>query len=125
MIIAVVGQESLPDAQSLLHVLEGEFPDATVDLRASKLPNVNYRVSVEQPDSSSFTVTKFDQGQLSCDGTESQDCRVAAAVRAALRDDFPRVVAITDDGSMYVDLVAGITPEEIRTGWRDVAEGGF
>lgn len=125
MIIVATDRSPLLSEDSLLTIAQREFGASSSTVRHDGLPTVEFRVRVEAPGEPPFTISKFDQEQLSCDGTEDQNFRVAAAVRSALPSDFPRVVAITDSGSMYVDLTTGITPDMIRNGWRDVSQGGF
>lgn len=56
------------------------------------------------------------------DGLPDQNERVAAALRAVIPADAPRIVAIDPDRNAFVDLPAGVTAEQISAGWRDVSE---
>lgn len=125
MLILTVDHTPLLDGDSLLRVARNEFGGDHVSLHYSDSPDTDFQVRVNAPGIPSFRIERSPDGHLNSDGTEEQSARVAAAIRAALPDDFPRLVAVTDSASMYVDLISGITPEMIRNGWRDVSEGGF
>ena len=119
------------DADTLFRVAQQEFGIAHVTLRYVNLPFEtdpdmrHYEVHVNERDDSWFRIEELVRGAVGTNGTEEQDARIAVAIRAALPEDFPRIVAVSDDAGMYVDLVSGITSAMIRAGWRDVSEGGF
>lgn len=127
MIITARDHTPILDADSLLDVARHAFGAENIKLYPSPIAgsSTEYVVEITVPGEPPFQINRFKRGQLSTDGTESQDYRAAVAVRAALPADFPPVVAIRDDGSEYVGLVPGITAADIAGGWRDVAEGGF
>jgi hypothetical protein len=127
MIITAIDHSPILDGEGLLRMAQREFGAEHVRYYPSADAGspTEYRVEIDIPGEPSFAVDRYKRGQLSSDGTEDQDYRVAVAVRAELPDTFPRLVALRDDGSEYVDLVPGITPADIQLGWRDVSEGGF
>lgn len=49
------------------------------------------------------------------DGTEEQCAQVAAWVRSLLPADFPRVIAADDDWAWHVELVPGISADQVLT----------
>ena len=125
MLIFAVDDSPILDADTLLRVAQAEFGADYARLTHSDSPYLDFQVQIEPPDAPSFRIGRAPDGSLNTDGTEAQGTRVAAAVRAALPEDYPRVVAVTVGASTYVDLVPGITPEMIRNRCRDVSEGGF
>ena len=118
---------ALPSEDALVAALEIEFGRDCV--RAvpitSSLSKARFHIEVQPKGEPPFGVRQLGSGNLTSDGTASQDARVAARVRSLLSDDATRVIALDDDAVAYVDLVAGITSAQVANGWRDIAEGGF
>lgn len=126
MIIGTIDWSPILDAARVRAIAESEFGAGSTTLYPETSTRRGYAIEVEPPDSTSFTIRRLPRhGQLTLDGTEPQNERFAAALRAALPTDFVRTVLINDAGSMYVDLVPGITPDQIRSGWRSADEDGF
>lgn len=127
MIIGTVDHIPLPSREQLLAALQEEFGPAHVRLAdiSRSLSTARFHISVAPPAEPPFGVRELATGELIVDGTAEQDARVAARVRALLPASYSRVVALTDDGGSFVDLVPGMTPLEIHSGWRNIAEGGF
>lgn len=127
MIITTTDGSTLPSEEALVAALGDEFGRNRVTALPITSPMSKARFHIEiQPDGEPpFAVRQLVSGGLSSDGTATQNVRVAAGVSALLPANSPRVVAIDESGSRYVDLVPGITLEQVERGWRDVAEGGF
>lgn len=126
MIISAIDRSPMPDQEALTAAVEGEFGDDAVQLVIPRVAGVSeFDLNVHPRDDSPFTIARFRNGSVSSDGTPEQNAVVAALVRSLLPSSFPRVVAIEPDGGVYVDLDAGITADEVASGWRDIALGGF
>lgn len=77
-------------------------------------PPVEHGVDVRPPGEPGFAIAWLPRsGIISVDGTREQNAMVAAWVRSQLPADFPRVIAYDDDWSWHVDLVWGITSEQV------------
>ena len=128
MIITAVDKSPLPDQATVLELLtmrygEGQVSLSEVNLEAEK---VDYSVIVRPIESSAFVVDKSrGRETLSINGTPEQNAEFAVAIRAALPEDFSRIVAVDTDEDGFVDLYPGISIDGIIGQWRDFSEGDF
>lgn len=123
MIISAIDDSPMPEREQLLDTLRRHFGADRVELFLPR--SADFDLNVTPRDAPPFRVTALDPATLTLDGLPDQNAVVAALVRQLLPDDFPRVIAFEPDGNVYVDLVPGITPAQIESGWRDISEGGF
>lgn len=123
MIISAIDDSPMPEREPLAEVLGRQFGRDRVQMFLPR--SAEFDLNMTPEDAPPFRVTALDAATLTVDGTPEQNTVVAALVRELLPDDFPRVIAFEPDGNVFVDLVPGITAEQVAGGWRDVAEGGF
>ena len=127
MVIATLVASGLGvvSADALMESLRKHFPDAKLtfnDRSRDKPRTVLYSIWVEPASDTSFTVVMFDSGDaFGLDGVDDQNEVAAVAIREAL-DTGNRVIAGDRDGSRFVDLVPGMTPMDVRNGWRPMEE---
>lgn len=120
MIITTPDDTPILDAERIAALIDRVFGTNSATIH----PADSY-VAVNPANESPFAVSPYAPALIGMDGSEGQNLRLASALRAALPKDFPRIVAVEAEKDAYVDLTAGITPEEIRDQWRPLSEGGF
>lgn len=76
-----------------------------------------YTVNVRPVNEPPFQVLQLPRGQLLIEGTPEQNTLAAAAIRDVLPANTPRVIALSEDMTQYVDLTYGITADDISRGW--------
>ncbi|MEV8250290.1 hypothetical protein AB0O87_05115 [Microbacterium sp. NPDC076768] len=125
MMILTRDKSPILDAERVQSIAEKLFGTGTSTLYQQSSDSIQYTVAIDPKEGTPFSIRQLGEGHISTDGTESQDNRFAAALRSALPSNFNRIVAVNIPSNTYVDLIPGITPEQIRSGWRPVDEGGF
>lgn len=127
MIISVIDRSPLPPREDLAAALEREFGGRAVAFADGEPPGAaaRFRMTIDPADGPHFEVWGTERGSLDLDGTALQNARAAAAIATLLPSTASRVIAIEPDRGAFVDLVPGITTDEIETDWRDISEGGF
>ncbi len=113
------------EREAVIEALRDQFPDSEITVRNwsddSKRTAI-YSISIVTPSESSFQVTALRPGNgFSIDGLESQDARAAVAIREAWHTD-KRIVAVENSGAWFVELVPGMSPEDIINGHRPFSE---
>ncbi len=109
----------------LLASLKAHFPDSQITMRewseADRL-TAAYTIRIESKTESSFSVTALRPGDgFSIDGLEEQDAKAAVAIREAWLTNR-RIIAVENSGAWFVELVPGMTPEDVITGRRPFSE---
>lgn len=111
----------LPAVSKALVHLYGKAPVAAP--RYGETPLTEVSVDVNPPGEPPFTVAlgKSRSG-VSIDGTFYQNERVAAALRAVIGADAPRIVVFEPKRGAFAELPAGVRAEQVALGWRDYLE---
>ncbi len=119
---------SLPDlieSEAVIEGLRAHFPDSIITFKDwSEDPSQTavYAIRVAPRSESPFRVAALPPGdRFSIDGLESQDARAAAAIREVWHTE-KRIVAVEDGGAWFVELIPGISSEEIMNGHRPFSE---
>jgi len=111
------------DVEMVRRALARVYADTEVSelcTRNAPWPDQWFRIT--PADGSAFEVCIASDGsRLGVDGVPEQTALVAAAVRAEAPSTVPRVVAIDPRMDGFVDLIPGMTAEEVATGWRPLA----
>lgn len=127
MIITALDRSPMPGRDVLVPALEHRFGPGSVEAYVSQIPGIadEFDINIAPKDESRFRVAKLQSGSITVNGLPAQNAVVAAIVRSLLPTDHARVVAVDPEANVYVDLVDGITADEIAEGWRNIAEGGL
>lgn len=127
MIISAIDDSPMPGPDEILDaaVLEFGVGNAELRLATGTRASAEFWITIEPEREPSFTIRALSKAVLSTDGTLTQDARAAALIRSLLPAKFSRVVALTNNADLYVDLTPGITASGVENGLRDISEGGF
>lgn len=128
MIITAVDKSPLPNQSTVLEFLALRYGQDQVRLSEGNMEaeKVDYSVIVQPVGSTSFVVDKSRGVEtLAINGTPEQNAEFAVGIRAALPEDFPRIVAVDSDHDGFVDLHPGIRTDQIVGMWRGFSEGDF
>jgi hypothetical protein len=120
MIITSVDESTILDSDLVVRVLRQLFPADAVTESASDVTD-GRKVDVETDPWFRVDVSS-DGSQADVNGVPEQNARVAAAIRAAIPQDAPRIIAMDPDLGSFIDLTPGITADEIQAGWRPMSE---
>lgn len=121
MSIASVDHSEIIDAPGVLGALSILYPARALS-SVKKDPEGGWHVEIDDEDEPWFRVGVSDDGsQIGINGLFNQNAKVAAAIRATIADDAPRIIAIEPDLG-FIDLTWGITAEQIEAGWRPFDE---
>jgi len=97
------------------------FPDAltrVLDLSSEKWLTCIYEISVSPISEPSFSICLSPNKKgFFLDGLNDQNERAAVAIRGVSTDTGP-MIAFDDVGSVFVDLVLGMTLKDVKNGWR-------
>lgn len=98
-------------------------PEADIRPQAPDRAPVEVTVQIDRPDESFFQIF-YSPDVIWTDGTADQAAEVALWVRGLLPDDPGGRIWMTDEGfSGHVELVPGMTVDDLRSGWVDHDEG--
>ncbi len=127
MVIAPISKDTngVPSADVMASLKE-YFSDASLTFidwtQATPDPRVLYDIKIETASEPAIILKCLTPGNgFGIDAWDEQSARVAVAIRAVWHTD-DRIIAVGDGGGWYVDLVPGMTPEDVISGRRPFSE---
>lgn len=124
MILTSMDDSPILDPPATLRALVDLFGQNSVAApRYEETPYSEISVDIDPPGEPGFSV-RLGQGRsaVGIDGMLDQNVRVIAALRAVIPAGTARIVALDPDRGVFVDLPAGVTADQISSGWQDFSE---